>query len=303
MQDKNDKVIRFDSRDVSLNVAGFKLTFNVNGSLKNLIFSPSHDKFFGSKFTSALPTTAEMGLKFTQADLDSQSTWRKCLCKTKIWQLWVNDAGNFIFFNPEGGPLQKIEVDPGYKAGQYFGNFKGENGDGITPFSQGLEIVFFVNWLANFGDVILHASGVIYDGKAHVFAGQSGVGKSTLAAALSGQDKATVIGEDQVILRWLDGQFWAFGTPWHIDPTMCSPLGAPLEKVYFLEKSQNNTGIKVMTPKEGVTRLLTSAFIPYYRKEVFDRIFDRLVLVSQKYQFYSLSYLLGTDIGTMLFNH
>ena len=171
--------------------------------------------------------------------------------------------------------------------------------------------MLFANWLAGYGDVILHAAGVAVDGRGYCFAGSGGVGKSTLAATLmsasgSGAHAAAaspaslvMLGEDQVILRYLDGRFWIYGTPWHIDPAFCSPLGVPLEKLFFLERTGENH-VAPCTPLDGVARLLQTAFIPYYNRAGVATILDRLVLLAEQASFYTLSYRLGADVMALV---
>jgi hypothetical protein len=104
-----------------------------------------------------------------------------------------------------------------------------------------------------------------------------------------------------VLLRWIEDRFWVFGTPWHVNPDLCSPIGVPLEKVFFLEKKGINE-TRQLTPAEGVLRLLQTAFIPYYRTDALEKILSRLSLLSEKIPFFSLSYILGEDIRSTVKN-
>lgn len=65
------------------------------------------------------------------------------------------------------------------------------------------------------GAVSLHASAVCRDGRAYLFMGRSGTGKSTHArqwlAALSG---TYLLNDDNPTVRLHDGRPWAYGTPW-----------------------------------------------------------------------------------------
>ena len=117
------------------------------------------------------------------------------------------------------------------------------------------------------GDVILHASSFLYSGKGYAFVGHSGAGKSTLVRNIACRYPVVVLGEDHVILRRKDTGFWVFGTPWHEDPAMCSPLGAPIDKLFFLDRSQAR-GVKQLGALEGVTRLMQTARIPYYQPDL-----------------------------------
>ncbi len=60
---------------------------------------------------------------------------------------------------------------------------------------------------------ILHASAVLKDGKAFIFFAPSGEGKSTLARLSYEQRGLSVIGADQVFLRFKNNQLWAYPSP------------------------------------------------------------------------------------------
>jgi hypothetical protein len=155
--------------------------------------------------------------------------------------------------------------------------------------------------LGESGDLILHASGVISSGIGLCFAGPSGVGKSTLAAHLSEQQNLTVLGEDNLVVRYLEGDYWVFGSPWHLNPAMCSPQGVPLQKLFFLTRG-GDKGIRQLSPMAGVTRILQTAFIPYYRPECVEKILQNIGRMAERIPFYALSYELGEDIWEMIQN-
>ncbi len=65
------------------------------------------------------------------------------------------------------------------------------------------------------GAVSIHAAAVHRDGRAYLFMGRSGTGKSTHArqwlATLPG---ATLLNDDNPVVRLVDGRPWAYGSPW-----------------------------------------------------------------------------------------
>lgn len=221
------------------------------------------------------------------------------ICRNEIWELWQQPDGQFIFTNPMQSQKRQVIIDPNFRGGKILGDFYAQNP--CYPLPQDLEIVLFVNWLAKYHDVLLHASGVAYAGLGYVFCAESGAGKSTLAAALSNKEGVTVLGEDQVLLRYLDGRFWIFGSPWHENRNLCSQLGVPLKALFFLEKN----GISLLEPiraLEAVTRLLQTAFIPYYRPNSVNGILERLAYLAELLPMFRLSYPIGSDVFSMILN-
>ena len=213
--------------------------------------------------------------------------------RSTSWELWQLEKDCYLLTSPVHFPDRKLIFDNRFTLGSVIDNFSTKYKDGCYPLEY-LDIRLFSIWLASFGDLILHASGVEMDGRGYAFLGTSGAGKSTLAAELQKNPAVTVLGEDQVILRYIDGAFWIFGTPWHMTPSMCSPKGVKLKKLFFLNRYEK-TGLKQLSPIVGMAQILQTAFIPYHFSEDVPLILDRLSLLSEKVPFYSLSYKLGTD--------
>lgn len=219
---------------------------------------------------------------------------RNSLCRTLIWELWIDENGDFVFVSPRQSPPKRVTIGKAFQQGVINFDFSLLQGREIYPL-ESIDIRIAVNWLANFGDLILHASGVAVGSQGYCFIGTSGAGKSTLTKNLADQGELTILGEDQIILRYLSGQFWIFGTPWHEHDNRCSPIGVPLRKVFFLDRHQT-PGIKAYPAAEGITKILQTAFVPYYLPDKLPRIMDQLNLLAVQIPFYQLSYQLGTTV-------
>ncbi len=285
---------------LSLWVAGFRFKLEARSAGLRLSLPAGHLKFMELQAAGPEPpsTPGELALRVRNEPLPVTKTRAVSLCQTDLWELWLDEGGNYIFMALEVTPPSWLVVDPAFTNGEVFGDFSSGNPAGLYPL-QGLDNLLFVNWLASVGDTSLHASAVVMDGKGYAFIGQAGVGKSTLAASLASEHAALVLGEDQIALRFRDGRFWIHGTPWHENPAMCSPSGAPLEKLFFLVRDAPQ-GIERLAAADGITRILQNAFIPYYRRELVGRILDRLVLLSSQVPFYKLSYQLGNDAWKLI---
>ncbi len=53
------------------------------------------------------------------------------------------------------------------------------------------------------------------------------------------------------------------GTPWHGDARLASPAGAPLNRVYFLARGEENQ-LLPQKSRESMARLFSSSFLPFY---------------------------------------
>lgn len=209
------------------------------------------------------------------------------------WQVGLNQAGNYVFTFNRPLPERLLIMEPDFSSGTLYLQATKLIKD---PFSLNtLDIIVYSNWLANKGDLLLHASSVAINGKGYAFVGRSGAGKSTLVAKLAEEHRVTVLGEDQVALRYLNGAYWIFGTPWHLNMDMCSPIGVPLQGIFFLDREAADI-LAPLQPHQGFTRLMQTSFIPYYRPPQVSLIMDNLERLSREIPFSLLAYRLGDDI-------
>lgn len=286
---------------LALQIAGFDLKLDARDSSLDLAVPFIYEKFLSENlnFMSA-PETDQQTLLLTIHN-DQQFTMENRgvpVCRTEIWELWIDENGDHVFTSPRQFPPKRVIIDPNFRTGEIVGDFSLVKDLAIYPLSS-IDIRIMVNWLAAFGDLILHAAGVSLDGQGYCFIGEAGKGKSTLASALAKDESVTVLGEDQVILRYLDGQFWIFGTPWHEHVEMCSPIGVPLRKIFFLDREMDEE-IKQVSPSEGLTRILQTAFVPYYLPEKVHLIMGRLSVLTGVISFFGLNYKLGSDILSLI---
>lgn len=222
------------------------------------------------------------------------------LFDSNSWTLLWEGEGRYIFLSHEKNLPCQISVDQDFRHGEIYSHVLIDDDKKYFPIKN-LEIRLFSVWLASLGDIILHASGILVNKRGYAFLGESGAGKSTLVTSLSTHPSLTVLGEDQVILRYIDDRFYIFGTPWHTDPALCSPKGAPVEGLFFLDRSLP-PGVKRIKPLDGVSRILQTAVIPYYLPDFMPLILDRLASLSEQIPFYTLSYPLGSDALRMIEN-
>jgi hypothetical protein len=290
-----------ESNAIGFCIARLGFWLDAHDSGLHLVAPPAHGKFLQVKagIESPLTVKGDLVLLFRNATLPvTGKRGRTSLVSSENWGLWLDQGGSLIFAAPRQTPPVWIAVNPDFKSGEVIGDFSSMDGDEAYPI-QNLEIKLFANWLAGFSDIILHASGVMVDQKGYAFLGPAEAGKSTLAAFLAADPNKLILGEDQVILRYLENRFWIFGTPWHVRPWMCSPYGTPLEKLFFLDRDSAQ-GVKAISPIEGITRILQTAFIPYYRNELVPGILDRLAELTGRVPVYSLNYQIGSDVWKLI---
>lgn len=281
---------------ICIEVAGLAYCLDNSQVKANLTFPPAHQKFILTKAPEAvlsIDKSRSIKLVFKDKKDCVSDPNQTIITRSDFWQFAVNDQQEYALDAFGAYPPTKLIFDSKFTRGVVSWDVNGWGQKAIFPL-QDLDIIMMVNWLSAFGDVLLHASAVVLDGKGYAFIGRSNQGKSTIAKIFQKNHKALVLGEDTVVLRYLDGQFWIFGTPWHVNPKMCSPQGFPLATLFSLSKGSGNR-LELMQPAQAVASVLKTAFIPFYRTELLPGILDRLERLTHQIPVYELSYMLDQD--------
>lgn len=117
----------------------------------------------------------------------------------------------------------------------------------------------FYRKLLDFDGLYLHASAIVMDGKAYLITAPPGTGKSThtrLWLQHFGQDRAVIINDDSPALRWVDGAFHAFGTPWSGGTRINTNLSAPVQGIALIQRAEKNS-IALALMNECIPMLLS----------------------------------------------
>lgn len=125
-----------------------------------------------------------------------------------------------------------------------------------------LDELLFQHRLAREGGMEVHACGVVVDGRAVLFCGRSGAGKTTMARIWRrSRPRDLILSDDRVILRERWGRLLAYGTPWHGEGGFASPQGRPLGAVFFLRHGRGSRLIP-LPASLGASRLFARSFPP-----------------------------------------
>ncbi len=280
-----------------LTIAQLEFLFELNITPNHPCFPICHKKFIAEQdvkdpFVDDNPDVLK--LEIINSQIPDHKKGLDSICTNQVFKLWKNQQEEMIFEGQRKQAQRWVVINQAFSLGEIYWTYQTK--EPLEPYPlMGLDMQIVVNWLANFGDIIMHASGIALDEQGYAFIGKAGSGKSTIVEALSFENGLRVLGEDQIILRYLNGQFWIFGTPWHERPEMCESIGVPLKKLFFLDRSKSET-MSSITPFDGALEIMKTAFIPYYRKDRLSRIIDQITLLSQQISFHTLSYKLGSDV-------
>lgn len=146
----------------------------------------------------------------------------------------------------------------------------------------------FSRELLCFDGFCLHASAVALAGKAVLFSGPCGTGKSTHAGLWQEhfKDQAVVINDDKPALRLHNGTFYVYGTPWSGKSYLHTNIKVPLQAIVFLKQAEENK-IRRLTNKEAVQMLVYQSLRPNRDPAKMERLLsllDRLLAKTPVYQ-------------------
>ncbi len=143
--------------------------------------------------------------------------------------------------------------------------------------------------LAGQGGFLLHAASAIRHGKAYLFAGVSGAGKTTLAR-LAPADAAVLT--DEISYIRCDGHgYRAYGTPFAGELARSGPnLSAPVEAAFLLDKGTENR-IGSLHRAEAVGALLRNTLFFAEDASLAQALFDSAVTFASRVPTRRLSFL------------
>jgi hypothetical protein len=147
--------------------------------------------------------------------------------------------------------------------------------------------------------LLLHASGLGRQGKAFLFPGVSGAGKTTVVRNSAG---LPVLSDDMVAvqLKEVDHGVVAHGTPFYGDwDRPGEEISLPLKGFYFPCHSQENLVIP-LTPGEVIKRLLpcVCTFTTNVRRS--SRLFDQVVQLAERVPGFELQFRPGPDFWKVI---
>jgi hypothetical protein len=143
--------------------------------------------------------------------------------------------------------------------------------------------------LAREGGLLVHAASAVRNGKAFVFAGVSGAGKTTIAS-LAPAD-AMLLTDEISYLRRKGHGFVAYGTPFAGEMARQGEnIQAPQAALYFLEKGPENA-IEPMRGGEAVRRLLENVLFFAHDPELVGLVFETAYELVRRVPVYQLTFV------------
>ena len=158
--------------------------------------------------------------------------------------------------------------------------------------------------LPDFDGFCLHASAVALDGRAVLFSGPCGTGKSThtgLWRQYFGPDHAVIINDDKPALRMANDIFYAYGTPWSGKSALNTNIRVPLSAVVFLNQARENH-IRCLSNKEAVHMLFYQSQRPGGDRGRINKLLSLIDALLQRIPVYQLDCDISFDAVKTVYN-
>lgn len=126
--------------------------------------------------------------------------------------------------------------------------------------------------LAQEGGFLLHSAGAIRNGRAFLFSGVSGAGKTTISR-LAPPD-ATLLTDEVSYVRRVDGDYYACGTPFAGELARAGEnCSAPIASLFFLKQGPDNK-IEALSKSEAIRRLMRNILFFAEDAELVRKVFQ-----------------------------
>ena len=171
----------------------------------------------------------------------------------------------------------------------------------LSPFSLDSVIRIVITLvLAGEGGMLMHASSAIRNGRAYIFTGVSGVGKTTISR-LAPADTHLLTDEMSFIRRDGDG-YRAFGTPFAGE--LAKPgenMSAPLAGIFLLAQGPENR-IDELSPTEAVRGVLANILFFAQDQALVKAVFDSAIALAAKVPVRRLTFLPDARVWELIGN-
>ena len=248
------------TKQLKLNLGGIVLSLVTNGRF-GLTVPSTHKAFLVSEGEPDIALRAEFGA-IPPLELEEE-----LFCTRGVWRLYRSGDKlvlHFCNWEVTTKPYKVAIMEPDFRAGTIHSRIRGsEQKNQFTPLYYPLDELLVVNFLSRGKGMLVHACAVEYQGQGWLFLGTSGAGKTTLTGLWEGEPGVTLLSDDRIIIRETEDGYRIYGTPWHGNAEIASPLSAPLSRIFFLVHDHENR----MAPVQGAdvaSRLLVRSFPTFW---------------------------------------
>ena len=253
--------------------------------------------------------TADVEIQARWTDSPAESAGRMLFDSGGAWQLRESD-GDFLFTfrSSIGGaePYKIARFNPRFTVGDvqlYRPHFIQFPDADAHPLQYPLDELVMIHVLSQGKGVEIHGCGLLdAAGRAYVFVGQSGAGKSTFARLWVDRPDVTLLSDERVVLRTDRGRITAHGTPWHGDAQLSSPRSGELAGLFFLNQGKSHS-IAPVAESRAAARLFSCSFLPFHNADAVDRTMTAVEEATRKTPCHDLWFAPDPSVVDVVLRH
>jgi len=180
-----------------------------------------------------------------------------------LWKVSESAHGYklFLYNQMQNGRIQSV-IDIPHNSNTWRVYCALDNQSNISPFAYPAGPLLLYMLAIQNQAFMQHASSIISNGKAFVFSGFSGIGKSTMASIWQEQGY-TLINDDRILIQKVSEQFKVYNTPMFYKD---EPKQAPLAGIFLLQQSPQNY-IKKLQGVTAITNFMRFSIQHAYSKQ------------------------------------
>lgn len=190
-----------------------------------------------------------------------------------LWRAYAGEPHVFDFQSPKFGsePYKRASFNRDFTEGEVLlSRVLISSETSYYPFEYPLDELAMMHRLGLGHGVELHSCGLAtQDGRAYLFIGHSGAGKSTIGKLWVNERNARILSDDRNIITRDAAGFRLHGTPWHGEAGLASNSSATLKAIFLIEHGKTNELVPI-APSQAAAELIARSFVPWYRSEALD---------------------------------
>jgi hypothetical protein len=265
----------------------------------------SADKFYGEflmeEKDAGKPGDVSIGIVFGQVpDISGMPT---LLEGEQSWSMFRSGGDRIIRFDRQdtGRSYMLVRFDPKVETVRVFcsDEFVVDGVSTWNPVLYPVDLILLMYYLSARSGAIVHASGMVIDGRGFLFAGRSGAGKTTISKRFALRKGVRGLSDDRIIVRKTEESFAMFGTPWPGDAGIAVNKSALLSGIFFLVQSGENR-VERITGAEAFRRFMPVLSIPWHDKEAIKPIFSFVEELTSRVSSYLLYFTPDIEVEDLL---
>lgn len=217
--------------------------------------------------------------------------------------------GEYVMYQRDGGGVAFVAQDVAGNAPRSVAEFTPDFHDAhislLTPQAE-FPLVFrsammlaYVFATSGLDTLVIHSSVVKYMGRAYMFLGKSGTGKSTHSQSwLRNFDGCELMNDDNPIIRLEGESTMAYGSPWSGKTPCYKQMSAQIGGMVGLVQAKENK-IHRLDATRGFVHLFTSVSTMICHSPSYHRIMDTVLRLAERVPIYELENLPNDDAARL----